>query len=348
MPRLSSLLLLMALFGAICSAQTSAPSSDQSTAQAPWPPDVHNQSAPPPPEAARPDITPQAETTRQPQPEAQQQTARDPQDQAPELKTRPQPVKTIPADRTLNAGLEIRASLDKEISSKSSQAGDEFTATIMEPLTNPEGQVLVHSGAKIHGRIAGIERGKLFGSMRNATARLNLRFTDVALESGEPLPIEASLVGINESSTKSKARSNEEGDISSSGGNGKDVIRDIGVGAGAGTLAGLIFGSALKGAVIGALAGGGYVLANQGRDVELPANTGLRVRLDKYLTVPEYALRRDAGSQPPDAQPQLRKSNSQQPEVSYDRDERDAKHGQTPSASSQPNPKDGNGPDSRN
>ncbi|HEX8924752.1 MAG TPA: glycine zipper family protein [Terriglobales bacterium] len=310
MRNLLCLFMLVTLLGAICAAQ--APSaSDQSagSGQQSQRPDVYEQGAPPPPEAQLPDI-PQQPTDEQERPQAQQPTqppvpdaeqTENPQDRTPELKKRPEPVKTIPANRTLNAGTEIRASLDRVISSKSSQAGDEFTATIMEPVMNPDGQILVHSGAKIHGRIAGIERGKLFGSLRNASARLNLRFTDIVLENSVPLPVEASLVGINESSTKSKARSNEEGDISSSGGNGKETIRDIGVGAGAGTLAGLLFGSAWKGAIIGALAGGGYVLANQGRDVELPANTGLRIRLDKYLTVPEYALRPEA-SQPPAAQ----------------------------------------------
>ncbi|HUO60635.1 MAG TPA: hypothetical protein VMU24_08195 [Candidatus Acidoferrales bacterium] len=309
--------IVVALFGVICVAQAPDKSGQApASAQQPQHTDVYEQGPPPPPEAKQPEIPQRSTDQQQPLPgdekqplpsDAQQSGS---QESTPTLKTRPQPVKTIPTHRTLNAGTEIRASLDKVISSKSSQAGDEFTATIMEPVMNQEGQVLVHSGAKIHGRIAGIERGKVFGSVRNATARLNLRFTDLVLDSGEPLPMQASLLGLDESSTKSKAKSNEEGDISPNGTNGKEVLRDIGMGAGGGTLAGLIFGGAWKGAIIGALAGGGYVLANQGRDVELPASTGMRIRLDKYLTIPEYALQSGA------AQPAM--SHDTQPSTSQD------------------------------
>jgi hypothetical protein len=319
---------IVALFGAFSLAQ--APAVDQTPASSQRP-DGYEQGPPPPSEAKLPEIPPESSDRQQPLPGEEQQPVRADEQQpisaneqqparsdgqqplpvetqqsrdsqessTPVLKTRPQPAKTIPTNRTLAAGTEIRASLDRVISSKSSQAGDEFTATIIEPLMNQEGQVLVHSGAKIHGRIAGLERGKVFGSLRNASARLNLRFTDVMLDSGESVPIQASLIGLDESSTNSKAKSNEEGDINPTGTDPKEILRDIGMGAGGGTLAGLILGSAWKGAIIGAIAGGGYMLANQGRDVELPASTGLRVRLDKYLTIPEYALQHDAAAQPP-------------------------------------------------
>jgi hypothetical protein len=59
------------------------------------------------------------------------------------------------------------------------------------------------------------------------------------------------------------------------------VAKDVGIGAGIGTVAGLIFGGPLKGLAVGALAGGGYVLATKGKDVELPAQTGLVIRLDQ-------------------------------------------------------------------
>ena len=49
---------------------------------------------------------------------------------------------------------------------------------------------------------------------------------------------------------------------------------------------GLLFGHAIRGLAIGAAAGGGYVLATQGKDVELPAQTGLKLRLDSNLAVP--------------------------------------------------------------
>jgi hypothetical protein len=41
----------------------------------------------------------------------------------------------------------------------------------------------------------------------------------------------------------------------------------------------------MKGAAIGAIAGGGYAMANAGKDVELPAHTTLNLRLDQYLVL---------------------------------------------------------------
>ena len=64
---------------------------------------------------------------------------------------------------------------------------------------------------------------------------------------------------------------------------GKDVAKDVGIGAGIGTVAGLLFGGPLKGLAIGALAGGGYVLATKGKEVNLPAQTGMVIKLDQPL-----------------------------------------------------------------
>ena len=57
----------------------------------------------------------------------------------------------------------------------------------------------------------------------------------------------------------------------------------IGAGAGVGAILGAILGGG-KGALAGILIGGGGVLAaTEGKDVDLPAGTVLRVRLDSDL-----------------------------------------------------------------
>src|SRR5438094_581366 len=59
----------------------------------------------------------------------------------------------------------------------------------------------------------------------------------------------------------------------------------IGIGAGAGAILGAILGGA-KGALAGILIGaGGTVAATEGKDVELPSGTVLRVRLDSPLNL---------------------------------------------------------------
>ncbi|HVB38594.1 MAG TPA: hypothetical protein VND92_08650, partial [Vicinamibacterales bacterium] len=59
----------------------------------------------------------------------------------------------------------------------------------------------------------------------------------------------------------------------------------IGTGAGVGAIIGGLLGG-FKGALAGILiGGGGMVAATPGKDVELPAGTILRVRIDSPLTV---------------------------------------------------------------
>jgi hypothetical protein len=121
---------------------------------------------------------------------------------------------------------------------------------------------------------------------------LNVRFVDITFPEHVSAPLLATLVSVHPKGGNGKTGS--EGEITS-GTSGKDTVKDVGIGAGVGTVAGLIFGSALKGLAIGAIAGGGYVLATNGKDVELPAQTELTVRLDQNLIVPASAMEQASG-----------------------------------------------------
>jgi hypothetical protein len=201
---------------------------------------------------------------------------------------------TQPADQTqpataqnnatgeVPAGTELRATLDTPLSSKTSKPGDRFTATISQPVQGPNG-VVVPVGARIEGEVSESEQGKTLPALRGK-GKLNLRFRDVVLPNGQTVPLVATLVSVNSTNGKNTQKADNEGQVES-GTRGKDVAKDVGIGAGVGTVAGLIFGGPLKGLAIGALAGGGYVLATNGKDVSLPAQTGLVIRLDQTLNI---------------------------------------------------------------
>ncbi len=184
--------------------------------------------------------------------------------------------------QTVPAATEFSATLDEELSSKKTQPGDGFTATLNSPLRNQHGDILLQPGMKIRGVVQNSESGKVLASIRGK-GRLSLRFTEIQLPDGRFAPLQASLVGV--SGTRGHTSTSQEGEITG-GISGKDTAKDIGIGAGVGTIAGMIFGSTLKGLAIGAIAGGGYVLANAGKDVTLPARTVLNLRMDQYLTIP--------------------------------------------------------------
>ena len=181
------------------------------------------------------------------------------------------------------AGTEMRATLDTPLSSKTSKPGDRFTATVSQPVQGPNG-VVVPTGARVEGEVSESEQGKTIPALRGK-GKLNLRFRDIVLPNGQTVPLVATLVSVNSTNGKNTQKADNEGQVES-GMRGKDVAKDVGIGAGVGTVAGLIFGGPLKGLAIGALAGGGYVLATNGKDVNLPAQTGLVIHLDQALSVP--------------------------------------------------------------
>jgi hypothetical protein len=189
-----------------------------------------------------------------------------------------------PGGVIIPAGTEIQAKLEQALSSKTSRQGDQFTALTLEPINGTNGHVAIPAGTRIRGEVSGVEQGKVLASVRGK-ARLNLRFTDIAVPNGSYVPLEATLVSVG----KSGASANEEGQVQDKT-QGKEVAKDVGIGAGLGTVAGLIFGGALKGLAIGAIAGGGYVLATQGKDVTIPQDANVVLRMDRAISLPPSAL----------------------------------------------------------
>jgi Purple acid Phosphatase, N-terminal domain len=190
--------------------------------------------------------------------------------------------RVYPGGLTVPAGTEIQAKLEQALSSKTSRPGDQFSVLILQPVNGTNGHVAIPAGTRIRGEVSGVEQGKVLASVRGK-ARLNLRFNDIALPNETNVPIEATLVSMG-----GKAGATEEGQVQDKT-QGKEVAKDVGIGAGLGTVAGLIFGSALKGLAIGAVAGGGYVLATQGKDVNVPADSNVVLRLDRAVSVPPNA-----------------------------------------------------------
>jgi hypothetical protein len=57
-------------------------------------------------------------------------------------------------------------------------------------------------------------------------------------------------------------------------------------GAGGGAVVGAVFSQVVRGFGLGLVGGAGYIMARKGKEVELPAQTGLLVRMENTITVP--------------------------------------------------------------
>jgi len=191
----------------------------------------------------------------------------------------PTPAPT-PAKRSLivPGGVEVEAKLKDTLSTRTAHAGDAFTAEVTQPVRANNGAVAIPAGTLINGEVLEAESGKTLPMLRGK-GRLSVRFRDLILPNHTSYPLTATLLAVH------GKNANSEGEVESST-SGKSTAKDVGIGAGLGTVAGLIFGSALKGLAIGAIAGGGYVLATQGKDVEIPANSEIKLRLDQGITMP--------------------------------------------------------------
>jgi hypothetical protein len=172
----------------------------------------------------------------------------------------------------VGAGTEIHAALDTPLSSKTSKAGDRFTATISDPVRANNGAIVIPAGARVEGEVAEAEDQKTLAALKDKP-KLSLRLRDVVLPTGQTLPLTATLVSVHQTGGKNSKKIITEGQIES-GRNGKDSNA---IGAPS-------FGGPIKGLAIGALSGGGYVVATNGKDVHLPAQAGMLIRVDQPLS----------------------------------------------------------------
>ncbi len=172
----------------------------------------------------------------------------------------------------VGAGTEIHAALDTPLSSKTSKAGDRFTATVSDPVRASNGAIVIPAGARVEGEVAESEDQKTLAALKDKP-KLSLRLRDVVLPTGQTLPLTATLVSVHQAGGKTSKKIISEGQVES----GRSDKDSNAIGARG-------FGGPIKGLAIGALSGGGYVVATNGKDVHLPAQAGMLIRVDQPLS----------------------------------------------------------------
>jgi len=159
-------------------------------------------------------------------------------------------------------GTEFDVRLANTLSSKTAQVEDRFEATTMVDLRDERGHVLVPSGSTMRGVVSSVNKA----TRTDRKGALTVAFDRVTIN-GRAYPIRATVTQAIES----------EGIMGEK--------EKIGIGAGAGAIIGAILGGT-KGALAGILiGGGGTIMATEGKDVDLPSGSVLRVRLDSPLAL---------------------------------------------------------------
>jgi hypothetical protein len=176
----------------------------------------------------------------------------------------------------VSAGTEIHATLDTPLSSRTAKPGDRFTATIADEVRGPDnGALVIPGGARLEGEVAEPDDNKAIASL-HGKGTLSLRFRDVVLPNGQTLPLSATLISVHETTHGTVMRDPAK--------NMSQPQTGPSVAPTGSAIAGLTFGGPVKGLAIGPKAGGGYVLSTKGKDVNLPAQTGMVIRLDQSVS----------------------------------------------------------------
>jgi hypothetical protein len=161
----------------------------------------------------------------------------------------------------LPRGTELDVRLERALSSSNAQVEDRFEATTVVDVSE-NGRVLIPAGSRVRGVVTAVRNaGRI-----ERKSELQLSFDQITIN-GRNYPMRGTVTQAIE------------------GGGYREDAEKIGTGAAVGAILGGILGG-VRGAITGILiGGGGVVAATEGQEVNLPAGTILRVRMDQDLDV---------------------------------------------------------------
>lgn len=193
------------------------------------------------------------------------------------------------APRQIMQGTQIQLKLLTDISTSSSRNGDGFMAVTTQPVMIGD-QLLLPAGTRIRGIVTSISHPQHFALFRGE-AYLNLSFRSVEIDS-RLIPVQMSIIalqkpsGDDEVGDRRKDIDVTEGQLLQEKHDIKGAIIAGTIGTGGATLIGKIASHAAAGFGIGLAGSAVYVAQRKGKDVYLPAETGMLVRMDNTITVP--------------------------------------------------------------
>jgi hypothetical protein len=188
-------------------------------------------------------------------------------------------------------GTQVRLSLVNGIGTAVAHDGDPFIAIVAEPVFIGS-QLVLPAGARVHGTISNVTRPKWFSMFRGG-ASMNVTFNSIEVES-RLFPAQMSILSIYTGGTETGKQRKDvktvEGAVLQEKRDIKEDVTTMGLGTAGGAVVGVIFSSVLRGTILGIAGSGVYIVAKKGKDVELPAQTGMLVRMDTALALPNVLL----------------------------------------------------------
>ena len=190
--------------------------------------------------------------------------------------------------RQVMQGTQVHLTLLNRISTAESRDGDPFVAVIAEPVFLGN-QLLIPAGTRVNGIIGTVERARHFSVIRGQ-AYLNLTFRSMEVDS-RLIPIQMSIIAIEQphGGADGKRRKDvkiAEGQVIQKKHDYKGDVIGATIGTGGATLVGAVFSHVVRGFGFGLAGSAAYIVARKGKEVELPSQTSMLVRMDNTITVP--------------------------------------------------------------
>lgn len=184
-------------------------------------------------------------------------------------------------------GTQVHLTLLNSISTSASRDGDPFVAVVAEPVFLGN-QLLIPAGTRVNGIVGTVATPRRFSIIRGE-AYMNLTFHSLEVDS-RVIPVQMSIITIEQpGDTNEKPRKDmkvEEGGVVQEKHDYKGDVLAATIGVGGGSLVGAVFSHVVRGFGIGLAGSAAYVMSRKGKDVEIPAHSGILVRMDNTITMP--------------------------------------------------------------
>jgi hypothetical protein len=184
-------------------------------------------------------------------------------------------------------GTQVHLTLLNAIGTSASRDGDPFVAVVAEPVLLGN-QLLIPAGTRVNGTVGIVAPPRHF-SMIRGEAYMNLTFRSLEVDS-RVIPVQMSIITIEQpGQANDKPRKDmkvEEGGVVQEKHDYKGDVLAATIGTGGASLVGVLFSHVVRGFGIGLAGSAAYIVSRKGKDVDIPAQSGILVRMDNTITVP--------------------------------------------------------------
>jgi hypothetical protein len=211
-------------------------------------------------------------------------------------------VSAIPAraqSHELLQGTQVHLRLLTGLTTAVAKSGDPFVAEVSEPVYIGT-QMILPAGARVNGTVGGVIHTQHF-SIFKGQAAMNLSFKDLVIDS-RIFPAKMSILELNSPQSgdrEGKTRKDvkvEEGQVVQAKHDIKGDVIGGAIGIGGGTVVGAVFSHVARGFGFGMIGAAAYIVERKGKEVDLPAQTAITVRMENTISLPRISAENETSS----------------------------------------------------